>query len=327
MSNTSVIIKCLRAAGHEVEQRVVDLGERLDDKYDLAFVGLALPASLSSRFGFGAMWTMEQFAPDRIRFYVDDWLLHQLQSQYQSILRDPRKRLFSLPQRHCYEQALHYEALWTKWVKFLSRSSYPLLIPAFKWARPKVLLPDLGNIMPVTFDPTPLAMQDPEVLCGSDTFPTLSSLPMAERERRWVLAAMRDVKPWLEKQRFEWPVTKYGNKREGEPVVKELDLLETIYPAAVGIIGAPYPKVSAGGGWRARYVHAAVTRSVLFLDPDEGRTAGQPYNLFRTVVEKASNDELEEIANRQRNHLVSNCMSYDELVARVDKYARGEYFG
>jgi hypothetical protein len=324
MSNTSVIIKALQAAGHTVDHRIVDVDdETIAQQYDVAFIGLALPASLSSRFGFGALWTLEKFGLARTRFFVDDWLLHQLQSQYQSILRDPGKRLFSLPQRHCYEAAKLHQELWVKWYKFLSRDKYKLLIPAFPWAKPRILLPDLPNIEPVIFDPTPLALLDPEVFCGTREWPQIPALPMMAREKKWVLAAMRDVKPWMVKQRFEWPVLKYGNKREGEEVLEEKALIQSVYPTNVGIIGAPYPKVTAGGGWRARYVHAAMTRSVLFLDPDEGRTAGQPYNLFRTVVEKASNDQLTEIAELQRSWLLAKTWTSEQLYASVDDYAQG----
>jgi hypothetical protein len=325
MSNTSVIVKGLRAAGHEVDQRIVDVDDTsIAQQYDVALIGIAVPQSLSSRFWFGAMWAAEQFGPERTRFFVDDWLLHQMASQLDSNLRNPEKRMFSLPQRHCYEQAKAHTATWVKWFKHLRSGRYQLLIPAFPWARPRVLLPELSNVQPVIFDPTPLALTDPQVMCGADQWPTIVNAPMSDRRKQWVLAAMRDVGPWLEKQRFAWPLEQYGNKRQDQPIVTEEHLVSVVYPTSAGIIGAPYPKVTAGGGWRARYIHAALTNSVLFLDPDEGRTAGPPYNLFRTVVEGASDAQLEDIAGKQREHLFAKTWTLPQLHEQLDAYVKGE---
>jgi len=322
MSNTSVIIKVLKALGHEVDQRIVDVDEPLKDKYDIALVGIAVPQSLSSRFVYGALWAAEEFGPERTRFYVDDWLLGQLQGQLESALRNPEKRFYSLDNRHCYELARKKTDTWIKWFKFLSKAKYEVLIPAFKWAKPRILLPRLDNIKPVIFDPTPLALIDPEVLCGSPGKIDFEPLPPDVRERKWTIAAMRDIQDWYKKQVFSWPVEVMGNKRQGQNIISERELLD-LYCTRWGVVGAPYPLVTAGGGWRARFIHAAVTRSILYLDADEGRTAGPPYNLYRTQVEKASNDELLDIAMKQRDWLINQTMTMDELHESLNNYVRG----
>ncbi len=322
MSNTSVITKTLRKLGHELDHRIVDVNEPLKDNYDIALIGIAVPQSLSSRYVYGALWAAEEFGPERTRFYVDDWLMHQLQSQLEAGIRNPEKRFYSLDNRHCFEAAKQKTDTWLKWFKFLSKSRYKLLIPAFPWARPRLLLPKLDNVQPVLFDPTPLAMTDPEVLCGSSQPVNLDLAPPEERERAWVLAAMRDIKVWYANQRFTWPVHKYGNKRQNEPVITERALLD-VYAKKWGIIGAPYPLVGGGGGWRARYVHAAVTRSILFLDPDEGRTAGKPYDLFRSVVESGTTEYLAGLAEAQREHLFTNTWTLQQLDEALDNYVRG----
>lgn len=322
MSNTAVITKTLIAAGHTIDHRIVDVEEPgLSDGYDVALVGIAVPQSLSSRFVYGALWAAEQFGPERTRFYVDDWLLHQFQGQLESALRNPEKRFYSLSNRHGYELAKKHTDTWIKWFKFFSKAKYNLLIPAFPWAKPRLLLPRLDNIQPVIFDPTPLALRDPQILCGSTEEVVLPSVKADDREKRWTLAAMRDVSDWFKKQRFAWPVEQYGNKRQDQPIVTERELLD-VYCKRWGVIGAPYPAVTAGGGWRARYIHAAVTKSILYLDPDEGRTAGQPYNLFRSKVENASTDELIQIALDQYNHLMNNTWSLDQLTAALDDYVK-----
>jgi hypothetical protein len=322
MSNTSVITKTLRAAGHEIDHRVVDVNEPLKDKYDVAMIALAVPQSLSSRYVYGALWAAEEFG-DRARFFVDDWLLHQFKSQLESGIKDPEKRFYSLDNRHCYDAAKLKTDLWLRWFKHLSRGRYELLIPCFGWAKPRALLPKLENVTPVIFDPTPLALTDPEVFWGDAvSFEGVTGRPMEDREKRWTLAAMRDVGPWLKRQVFDWPIEKYGNKRQGEPILTERDLVSNIYTKNVGIIGAPYEVVKGGGGWRARYIHAAVTNSILFLDPDEGRAAGPPYDLMRSVVERASTGELYEIAARQKQWLLSHTWSLDQLTTNLEAYVR-----
>lgn len=323
MSNTDVILKTLRAAGHTIDHRVVDVDDtEIAKQYDVALIALAVPQSLSSRFSFGALWAAEQFQ-ERARFFVDDWLLHQFASQLESALRDPEKRLYSLDNRHCYEAAKKHTATWIKWYKKFLREKTQLLIPAFPWAKPRILLPKLPNIEPVIFDPTPLALTDPKVFWGDETsMDTIVPAPMSDRRKVWVLAAMRDVSAWLKANRFDWPVEKYGNKRQGEMILNERNLVQGIYTTAVGVIGAPYPVVTAGGGWRARYIHAAVTRSILFLDPQEGRTAGKPYDLYRTVVESASDQQLTDIAEAQREHLLSNTWNLDQLREGLENYIK-----
>lgn len=322
MSNTSVITKTLRAAGHEIDHRIVDVDEPLKDKYDIAMIALAVPQSLSSRFVYGALWAAEEFGP-RARFFVDDWLLHQFRSQLESGIRDPEKRFYSLDNRHCYEAAKKHTDLWLKWFKFLGRGSYELLLPTFAWASPRRLLPKLDGVKPVTFDPTPLALTDPEVFWGDKAdFGHIMGEPMANRDRAWVLAAMRDISPWLKKQVFDWPIKRYGNKRQQEEILTEKDLITNVYTKNVGIIGAPYDAVKAGGGWRARYIHAAVTNSILFLDADEGRAAGPPYDLMRSIVEKASIDQLCDIADRQKAWLYEKSWSLDQLTTALENYVR-----
>lgn len=324
MSNTSVIVKTLRAAGHTIDHRIVDVDDvKIKDEYDVAMVALAVPQSLSSRFVFGALWTAEQFGSERTRFFVDDWLLHQFASQLESALREPEKRFYSLDNRHCYAAAKNHTDIWCKWYKKLLREKTPLLIPAFPWSKPRILLPKLPNIEPVIFDPTPLALTDPEVFWGSsEPFDDIAPLPMSERKKQWVLAAMRDIKPWFDKQKFEWPVEQYGNKRQGQTILEEHKLIRNVYAKSAGIVGAPYPTVTAGGGWRARYIHAAVTKSILFLDPEEGRTAGKPYDLFRSVVESASDEKLEEIAEKQREHLFKSTWTLAQLREGLEDYVR-----
>lgn len=324
MSNTSVIVKMLRAAGHEIDHRIVDVDDTsIKDKYDVAMVALAVPQSLSSRFVFGALWTAEQFGIERTRFFVDDWLLHQFASQLESALREPQKRFYSLDNRHCYEAAQKYTDVWMKWYKRFLKEPTKLLIPAFAWAKPRTLLPKLDKIQPVIFDPTPLALTDPEVFWGSkEPMSSINPLPMSERKKQWTLAAMRDVEPWFKKQAFGWPVERYGNKRQGHEILTERDLVQRIYTTNAGIIGAPYALVAGGGGWRARYVHSAITRSILFLDSDEARTAGQSYNLFRTKIEKASDQELTDIAEAQREHLITKTWNLAQLTEQLDTYVK-----
>lgn len=325
MSNTSVIIKGLRAAGHEVTQRIVDVGDTtLTSNYDLAMVAVSVPQSLSSRYLFGALWAAEQFGVERTKFFVDDWLMHQLASQFESGLRDPEKRFYSLNNRHCYDEAKKHTAIWVKWFRKLRYEPTQLLIPTFAWSKPRLLLPKLDKIQPVTFDPTPMALSDPEVFWGVKDEPHFDRPPMAQRQRAWVLAAMRDIKPWMSKQRFEWPVIKYGNKREGEQILTEKELVSNVYTRHTGVIGAPYPGVAGGGGWRARYIHAAVTKSVLFLDSDEGRAAGGPYNLFRSVVEAMDATQLEDLAHQQSAYLVEKSWTLDRLIGELNRYVSNE---
>jgi hypothetical protein len=324
MSNTSVIQKGLIASGHEVDRRVVSLDETdLATRYDVAFIGVAVPQSLSSRFWFSALWAAEQFGPGRTRFFVDDWLLFQFKNQLESGLRNPVGRFYALQQRWCYEQAKAYTPTWCKWCRFLAYESYKLLIPAFPWVNMPRLLSNSTNVTGVIFDPTPMAFIDPEILYGETVPVKLPEIAPEQRQRVWILAAFRDITWWLERTKFNWPVIKYGNKRLDEEILTERQLLNS-YARHWGIIAAPYPAVDGAGGWRARYVHAALTNSILSLSPADGKVAGGPYDIHQNTVERMSTEELIALALAQREYLQKNTWSLDELIQKLDAYARGE---
>lgn len=323
MSNCSVIKTTLELAGHTVEQRAVSLEEKnVGDNYDVALVGLSVPQSLSSRYVFGALWTAEQFGIERVRFYVDDWLLHQFISQLESGLREPEKRYYSLPNRMDHELAKSKTDIWVKWFTHLAKEPYNLLLPCFTWSKPRHMLPRMEHVTPVIFDPTPLAFVDSEILCGEKCEVKLQPAKPEDRARTWTLATLRDLTYWYEKQTFGWPVQLYGNKRLNQEVVTERQLLD-IYCKSWGVLGAPYAAVSSGCGWRVRYIHSAITESVLVVDPEEGRTAGPCYNLNRKALEKATTEQLADIAGRQRKHLIEKSWKMDELVSNMDAFIRG----
>ena len=327
MSNIDVMKLALEKAGHEIDHRPVHVDETgLADRYDILMVAIAIPQSLSSRYLFGAMWAMEQFPVNRIRFTVDDWLLHQMESQLTSGLKDPQTRLYRLDNRFDRELALEKTDVWTKWFKFLRDEQYKLLLPAFPWARTEKLTPKL-RCRGVIFDPSPAAFSDPKSMCGSEYPVEIPMVDPKDRERKWTLAAMRDVKPWLDtktkKQPFTWPLEQVGNKRQGQPVLEEVDLLTKVYPYRWGIVGAPYGAgVAAGGGWRARYIHAALTHSILLLDAEEGMAAGLPYYLFSKKVEDMSTDELQATAIKQATYLREKTWSMDQLVTNLDTFVK-----
>ena len=319
MSNTGVVKRTLELLGHTVDHRIVNVNEpNLTDKYDMALISIAVPQSLSSRYLFGAMWAAEQFGP-KARFFVDDWLLHQMKSQLESGIRNPEKRFYSLDNRFDKDPARAHTDLWLKWFKHFSTGKYRLLLPAFPWAQTRKMLPLLDNVEGVIFDPTPMALENPEFTCGSKEPLNLHIEDPEDRERMWTLAAMRDVTKWFNTNRFQWPVDQYGNKRQGHPIVPERSLLH-MYCKRWGIIGAPYEAVTDGGGWRVRYIHAALTHSVLFLDQVEGRVAGKPYVLWRSQVEEASTEELVSIAEAQREHLLKNTWSIEQLKTGIQEY-------
>lgn len=327
MSNLDVLKAALIQAGHTVDHRTVHVGETgLAEQYDRAIIAIAVPQSLSSRYLFGAMWTMNQFPINRIRFTVDDWLLGQLESQLSSGLREPEKRLYRLDNRWDLELAKPHTEIWKKWFCFMRDESYKLLLPAFPWAKTSKMTPKL-KCQGVIYDPTPMALTNPKAMCGASEPVVIPEVAAADRERKWTLAAMRDVKSWLDtktkKQPFTWPLEQVGNKRQGQPVLKEVDLLTKVYPYRWGIVGAPYGAgVAGGGGWRARYIHSALTNSILLLDSEEGTAAGGPYYQFSKKIEDMSTDQLFDTAAAQKAHLLAKTWSQDELVTNLDTFVK-----
>jgi hypothetical protein len=141
--------------------------------------------------------------------------------------------------------------------------------------------------------------------------------PNAERARQWIHAGLLSKDSWLEKQKFDWPVVAFGNVKQKQTRVAEVDLLP-IVNKSWGMLSAAH--VDPGNGWwRVRFAITAATGAVMFGDNREMFTIYGPGNFFRFIgeAERASAGELVSMAQKQKDALLKQAMSRDELQTTI----------
>lgn len=252
------LIRCLRDMGHEVEQRVVNIGENLD-AYDKVIVYIHNPAGFAA-FVYNALYTIARRRDCILAF--DDW---QTDSIYSGLLalRDPEK----LFRKYVLESHTNIPEDVEKWEKdfiealdLIQSKQNRMLISAFRGGDPTLLL-DYPRNKIFTFNPNPYHLNRKS-----------NALVVEPKERIFNFAGlMQDkTKKWLKAQGIndnDWPLMKYGSRKDGQDRVTE-DVMVNIYACHWGILMPGY--FHAGSGWwRARPLQVADAGSILIGDPDE----------------------------------------------------------
>jgi hypothetical protein len=252
------LIRCLRDMGHEVEQRVVDIGENLD-KYDKVIVYIHNPSGFAA-YVYNALYTIARRRDCTLAF--DDW---QTDSIYSGLLalKDPEK----LFRKYVLESHTNIPENVTDWEKdfiealdIIQSKTNNLLISAFHGGDPTLLL-DYPRDKIFTYNPNPYHLNRKP-----------NNLVVEPKQRIFNFAGLIQdkTKKWLKAQGIndnDWPLMKYGSRKDGQDRVTE-DVMVNIYAEHWGILMPGY--FHAGSGWwRARPLQVADAGSILIGDPDE----------------------------------------------------------
>ncbi|CAD8327788.1 hypothetical protein [uncultured phage] len=252
------LIRCLRDMGHEVEQRVVNIGENLD-KYDKVIVYIHNPSGFAA-YVYNALYTIARRRDCTLAF--DDW---QTDSIYSGLLalRDPEK----LFRKYVLESHTNIPENVTEWEKdfiealdIIQSKTNNLLISAFRGGDPTLLL-DYPRDKIFTYNPNPYHLNRKP-----------NNLVVEPKQRIFNFAGLIQdkTKKWLKAQGIndnDWPLMKYGSRKDGQDRVTE-DVMVNIYAEHWGILMPGY--FHAGSGWwRARPLQVADAGSILIGDPDE----------------------------------------------------------
>lgn len=289
------LIRCLRDMGHEVEQRVVTIGENLD-KYDKVIVYIHNPSGFAA-FVYNALYTIARRRDCTLAF--DDW---QTDSIYSGLLalRDPEKlfRKYVLESHtNIPENVTDWENDFIEALDLIQSKQNRMLISAFAGGDPTLLL-DYPRELMFTYNPNPYHLNRKP-----------NNLVVEPKERIFNFAGLIQdkTKKWLKAQGindYDWPLMKYGSRKDGQDRVTE-DVMVNIYACHWGILMPGY--FHAGSGWwRARPLQVADAGSILIGDPKEmiiyygdERLANVKAKDLIDMCDK----ELEDLASAQREAL------------------------
>jgi hypothetical protein len=289
------LIRCLRDMGHEVEQRVVTIGENLDS-YDKVIVYIHNPSGFAA-FVYNALYTIARRRDCILAF--DDW---QTDSIYTGLLalRDTEK----LFRKYVLESHTHIPENVTSWEKefidaldLIQSKTNRMLISAFRGGDPTLLL-DYPRDKIFTYNPNPYHLNRKP-----------NNLVCEPKERIFNFAGLIQdkTKKWLKAQGindYDWPLMKYGSRKDGQDRVTE-DVMVNIYACHWGILMPGY--FHAGSGWwRARPLQVADAGSILIGDPDEMYIYYEDEDLANVKAKDLidmCDKELEDLAAAQREAL------------------------
>lgn len=281
-------LPCLKSTledlGHTVDWRGVTVGEDLS-KYDLAVISLAPLSNWGTGYMGGALWAL--MSHENIRLTVDDWQTRGIHKSAQGLIKQDKYFQKIIWGHWKGKVDDKYEEILKDAVKCLSFNYWPFktLVPAW----------DGGNLGVLNL-PSPLTNWDPTRYMRNYDF-VGPPLHPDNKVKRWIFASLTSKLDWLNKQNFKWPVTRYGNVREGQQKLEEHALVR-VYRDSWGVL-SPLHNVSAAGWWRVRFWLAATSNCVMACEKSESRILGKSFDVIPTEVEKLSVEGLTDLAHRQ----------------------------
>lgn len=312
----AAFVKHLREMGHDVEWRKIWCKEEDFSKYDLMIACVAPITSSNASNGLGAMKAMNRIK--NVIVFYDDWKLGEIRNSFKAILRLKEKQFNKkwsngMPfYKDILNDILNSKEDIFETAKNLStegKSSWKVLCPMFNWGNKSFINGMIPWMTAYNFnyiDPTP-AVIDLNLTPKSPT-----------KVKRWAIASISDQTKWIEKQGLKWPYDYYGcRKLKCERLKTEEDVFEK-YAEHYGVLSPAYP--SSGSGWfRARYVYAALANSVLWCGEKDARQLGQPYEMHPQLVELHNEQELVELAQKQKECLFKHIMTMEEFREKLSQ--------
>lgn len=311
MPSHLALIACLRDMGHEVEQRIVTIGEDLGE-YDKVIVYIHNPSGFAG-FVYNGLYTISTVSPSKLVLAFDDW---QTDSIYKGLtaLRDPEKMFRKYVKdghQHIPDNIESWESVLMNGLDLVESKSNPMLISAFAGGDLGLLI-DYPKELMFSFNPNPYHIN------LASNFNSL----FEEKQRVFNFAGLIQdkTKKWLKAQNIgDWPLKKYGSRKDGQDRVIEPEMVN-IYGQQWGILMPGY--FHAGSGWwRARPLQVADSGSILIGDPKEMMIY---YNdeylagIKASDITEMTESQLEDLAAAQKEaiyttHPLDKGVTQDEL--------------
>lgn len=321
MTSEPKLAQLLGELGHDVDHRKVTPGEDLS-RYDVAVLGIHKIQSLGSTGADGTAWA---FASIKRRIlFCSDWAIEETGFDLRNALDNWERVLGYRLKNHgtTPDDGVHIKTM----LQSIMTERLPLLATFFPWGDHDLIVNRVNGRtgkknFPATkifaWDPSPLYNEELQVRHGIPA----DYQPPKDRQRRWIYAALQDEgDKWVEKLYHQWPVIPHRNKKTNNTRIGESDLLKE-YAASWGILAPPYK--AEGSGWqRVRFNHAAALRMVMLCDYKDAVVMGTPYVLSTPQVEPLSDEQLRDLAERQRDwfyaHIGTKQQALDSISRAIE---------
>lgn len=304
------LVDTLRSLGHEVDQQGVYPSERLDG-YDRVICYLAPMNALTAQWSFGVLWLLGQ-RPDAA-VALDDWQTHQILSGAKTQNRDCGRlyrEVFNRKGRDLLDDKIR---------RVMEGALAQLASQPWPWTLLAPIFPH-GDVSKLGLEAARYAGFDPSPYWRGK-HGTFTWDHHVQRERRWVSASLLNKQPWLDRQEFGWDVLNLGNKKAGQPRLKEPEVVLE-YAKSWGVLSAPH-RHAGSGWWRARYVFAVDAGCVLYGDPRETAALGHAYvSNTAQQIETLSAESLRALAEAQMRQFHEHTWTHEQLHAWAETFVR-----
>lgn len=324
INNPKALVELLREMGHAVEWRATEVGEPIQDDFDLQIVNVGPINSINARMGgLGALWALSCRMPTIVHF--DDWQVDATFNAMNYLINRREKQIFKVikgepffrvnyydPCLPAYaerllETAQEFRSTWTRWLA---------LCPMYYgWgdkeiARRRLKFVPLENFSFLDFTSLVIPDYKQRIECPEP------------KERVWTTASVMPHHKWIERCSLSWPVRLFGTTkkdvREGRiTTLPNEAAVRREYGKTWGILSPEYGQ-SGAGWWRSRFVYSCQVGSVLYCGSKDGQALGPAYCVKSSQVESASDSELKVMAQRQVETFLPCVAPKDILVQQTE---------
>ena len=317
------LMRCLKDMGHEVEQRLVKIGEDLSS-YDEVIVFLASPRQALQLAFYNGLWAIHS-SPNCVLAF-DDWQTDDIYkgiatcTDELSLLKEFTINQTKMVDHDCSLELLqpHTDALLGA-VKTIGEKKNRLLLSVFSGGDVSKLLEYPSDLV-FSYNPNPyhrnripgdrgdIAFSEMAIL-EQQTNPYLSAeldtVRPAKKEYKFNFASLVQGKTakWLKKQKIsKWEIEFFGSRKDHQRRLSEGDMCK-VYGEQWGCLMPGY--FHAGSGWwRARPLQVADAGSILIGEPSEMIIYYKDEQLAKLTanqVEAMTLQQLIEVAMAQRD--------------------------
>lgn len=301
------LVSALEDMGHDVDQRVVTIGEKLDS-YDKVIVFIHNPAGFAG-YVYNALWAIYA-RPDCI-LSIDDWQSDGIFSGVVG-LKDPEvmfRKFIKDSQTDTPEDVEKYTPEFLAAVNLIESKQNTMMIAGVRGGDPTLMVPGYPKELFKSYDPNPYTINrtpengfgEPEPLFG---YP--DPLTPEEKTKGWIFVSLMHsrTRKWLKSIKLsgDWEVSYYGSAR-GEfksPRLKEPQMCAE-YQKYWGCLTPQY--FHAGSGfWRPRTLQVANANSILVVSDAEGKLYSPAHiGVKPSDIENMTVAQLADLAAEQKH--------------------------
>lgn len=294
--------------GHEVAWGVADirLTKQDLDKFDVIFVGISAPTSVSANNSYGALNIINLlYGSPKLRLVVDSPQSWQIEQSLNSILSNPGSLI-----KDFYSKRPGYQVAKTKLTELveacsiLAKAEWPTTIaPALPWKSTESIEDNLplgakGKVVAISLDSMLINPENQYSMGRTDTW-------LIDRtDTEWAKKAANSVSSEIQNIK----VSK-----------KETDLdVELKIKTSLGVFISPQ-KRRGGTWWTYRYIQALNLNTPIATEWRESSRLGRDWSLLPPQIEDMSDIERSYLAANQKQTYTSNLPNRQDILDSLNE--------